>query len=60
MSGPRTVLVLNCGSSSLKYAVVEPDSGRQIADGIIERIGQALIVVMNAMGLALALEGQPE
>ena len=39
MSAPRTVLVLNCGSSSLKYAVVEPDSGRQIADGIIERIG---------------------
>lgn len=36
---PRTVLVLNCGSSSLKYAVVEPDSGRQVADGIIERIG---------------------
>ncbi|MDT5154135.1 MAG: acetate kinase [Mycobacterium sp.] len=40
MSAPRTVLVLNCGSSSLKYAVVEPDSGRQIADGIIERIGE--------------------
>lgn len=39
MSAPRTVLVLNCGSSSLKYAVVEPNSGRQIADGIIERIG---------------------
>jgi acetate kinase len=33
------VLVLNCGSSSLKYAVVEPDSGSQLADGIIERIG---------------------
>ena len=40
MSEPkRTVLVLNCGSSSLKYAVVEPDSGRQLADGIVERIG---------------------
>jgi acetate kinase len=34
-----TVLVLNCGSSSLKYAVVEPDSGKQLADGIVERIG---------------------
>jgi acetate kinase len=34
-----TVLVLNCGSSSLKYAVVEPDTGRQLADGIVERIG---------------------
>jgi acetate kinase len=39
----RTVLVLNCGSSSLKYAVVEPDSGRQVADGIVERIGQGEI-----------------
>lgn len=34
-----TVLVLNCGSSSLKFAVVEPDSGKQLADGIVERIG---------------------
>jgi acetate kinase len=39
----RTVLVLNCGSSSLKYAVVEPDTGRQLADGIVERIGQGEI-----------------
>lgn len=39
----RTVLVLNCGSSSLKYAVVEPDSGRQLADGIVERIGEGEI-----------------
>jgi acetate kinase len=33
------VLVLNSGSSSLKYAVVESDSGDTIADGIVERIG---------------------
>jgi acetate kinase len=39
----RTVLVLNCGSSSLKYAVVEPDTGRQLADGIVERIGEGEI-----------------
>jgi acetate kinase len=39
----RAVLVLNCGSSSLKYAVVEPDSGRQLADGIVERIGEGPI-----------------
>jgi acetate kinase len=39
----RTVLVVNCGSSSLKYAVVEPDSGRQLADGIVERIGEGEI-----------------
>ncbi|OBK70680.1 acetate kinase [Mycobacterium sp. 1274761.0] len=34
-----TVLVINSGSSSLKYAVVEPDSGEMVADGIVERIG---------------------
>lgn len=33
------VLVLNSGSSSLKYAVVDADSGDTIADGIVERIG---------------------
>lgn len=35
----RSVLVLNSGSSSVKYAVVEPDSGGLVADGIVERIG---------------------
>ena len=40
MSAQRTVLVLNCGSSSLKYAVVEPDSGHLLVDGIVERIGE--------------------
>ncbi len=39
MSAGPTVLVINSGSSSLKYAVVEPDSGRMVADGIVERIG---------------------
>ena len=34
------VLVLNSGSSSVKYAVVEPDSGVMTADGIVERIGE--------------------
>ena len=36
----RSVLVLNSGSSSVKYAVVEADSGGTIADGIVERIGE--------------------
>jgi acetate kinase len=35
----RNVLVLNSGSSSLKYAVVDPDSGAKAVDGIVERIG---------------------
>lgn len=36
----RTVLVLNAGSSTLKYAVVDPASGMSMADGIVERIGE--------------------
>jgi acetate kinase len=37
MSG--TVLVLNSGSSSLKYQLVDPDTGGALAGGIVERIG---------------------
>ena len=35
------VLVLNCGSSSIKYRLVEPRSGRALAWGLLERVGQA-------------------
>jgi len=35
------ILVLNSGSSSLKFAVIEPDSGSVIAQGIAERIGSS-------------------
>jgi acetate kinase len=33
------ILVLNSGSSSLKFAVIEPDSGNVVAHGIAERLG---------------------
>ena len=36
----ETVLVLNSGSSSLKYALLEPDSGESLAVGIVEQIGE--------------------
>lgn len=36
----RLVLVINSGSSSLKYQVVDPDSGEARATGLIERIGE--------------------
>ncbi|WP_067778814.1 acetate/propionate family kinase [Actinomyces vulturis] len=35
----RTVLVINSGSSSIKYQLVDPDSGDSLASGIVERIG---------------------
>lgn len=44
----RSVLVLNSGSSSVKYELVEPDSGVSLAHGIVERVvdyGEALTQV---------------
>ena len=40
MAGDRLVLVINSGSSSLKYHLIQPDSGSSFADGIVERIGE--------------------
>jgi acetate kinase len=37
---PRSVLVLNSGSSSVKYQLIEPESGASLVDGIVERIGE--------------------
>lgn len=36
----HTVLVVNSGSSSLKYQLVDPDSGEALASGLIEQIGE--------------------
>ena len=33
------VLVINCGSSSLKYQLLNPTSGELLAKGLCERIG---------------------
>jgi len=37
----QDVLVINSGSSSIKYQLVDVESGDAIASGIVERIGQA-------------------
>jgi acetate kinase len=47
-----TVLVLNSGSSSVKYDLLEPDSGTSVVSGVIERVtdyGQALGEVFAAL-----------
>ncbi|BAX90772.1 acetate kinase [Mycobacterium shigaense] len=36
----NTVLVINSGSSSLKFQLVEPDSGEALASGVIGEIGE--------------------
>ncbi|MFY9262497.1 MAG: acetate kinase [Actinomycetaceae bacterium] len=35
-----TVLVINSGSSSIKYQLVNPETGESIATGLVERIGE--------------------
>src|SRR4051812_20802684 len=41
------VYVLNCGSSSVKYALLDADAGTTLAAGIAERIGQAASRVVH-------------
>ncbi len=35
-----TVLVINSGSSSIKYQLIEPEAGVVVASGLVERIGE--------------------
>ena len=39
--GFSTVLVINCGSSSIKYAVLAMDRGHLCASGRVEKIGES-------------------
>jgi acetate kinase len=56
MTSP-VVLVLNAGSSSLKYQLIEPDSGEALADGIVEQIGEpSSPVADHAAALRVAFE----
>ena len=48
MSG--TVLVLNAGSSSLKYQLVDPDDGTRLAVGLVDRIGEGASTVEHEAG----------
>lgn len=45
-----SVLVLNSGSSSLKYQLVEPASGASLFDGIVERIGEETSIATLRLG----------
>ena len=38
----KTVLVINSGSSSIKYQLVDLESGEGIASGIVEKIGEPI------------------
>ena len=47
---PSPILVINCGSSSLKFAFVEPRTGHRYEEGLAERLGtpQALLTLKRA------------
>jgi acetate kinase len=51
------VLVLNSGSSSLKYQLILPDSGSSLAGGIVEKIGEpSSLVTDHGAALRVAFE----
>ena len=50
------MLVLNSGSSSLKYAVSNRIRARQVADGIVEQIGEPSTVADHAAALRVAFD----
>jgi acetate kinase len=45
-----TVLVLNFGSSSLKYQLLQPDTSTSLAHGIVERIGEETSTATLVLG----------
>jgi acetate kinase len=53
----RVVLVLNSGSSSLKYQLIEPDSSESLAEGVVEKIGEpSSLVTDHGVALRVAFE----
>ena len=38
----KTVLVINSGSSSIKYQLVDLETGEGIASGLVEKIGEPI------------------
>ena len=57
MSAIRNVFVLNVGSSSIKYQVLDVDTGEVFASGLVERIGvEGSDVADHTAGIAIVLE----
>ena len=52
-----SVLVLNCGSSSLKYRLVDLERGERLASGLVERIGEPGGVADHEAAMSEALGG---
>lgn len=55
----QTVLVINSGSSSIKYQLVDPETGEAIAKGLVERIGDPLGKIKHTHGDDVTIEEIP-
>jgi acetate kinase len=47
---PSKILVVNCGSSSIKYRVYDAESLEDVAGGIVERVGSKPAVLKHSVG----------
>ncbi len=59
MTTAAYVMVVNAGSSSLKYSLVDADSGAAAGSGIVERIGEASGRVVHRVGDERHTDEQP-
>lgn len=55
----QTVLVINSGSSSIKYQLVDPETGEAIAKGLVERIGDPVGKIKHTHGDDVTIEEIP-
>ncbi|MDR0431916.1 MAG: acetate kinase [Bifidobacteriaceae bacterium] len=46
----KTVFVINAGSTSIKYQLIDVDAGQRLASGLVERIGQDVSTVAHSNG----------
>lgn len=51
---PGKILVVNCGSSSIKYKLFDADSLKGVSSGLLERIGSRPAILRNEVGGASA------
>ena len=57
MSHP--ILLLNCGSSSIKYQLLDPEDATPLAVGIVQRIGLGASTITHEVGGEEFTENQP-
>ena len=54
----KTVLVINSGSSSIKYQLVDLETGEGIASGLVEKIASRLTVITSTSTTARSMSSK--